>query len=260
MIDLTQDSPISTNVFSKSSLKEDKPMANVRPALSGKQTHKVKVEILSPPPLPTKDRHNDRPSVSFALPTQPQRHPRAETSTPARKQTTEDSKSHNYNISRSWEKSVHNKPTSRGVHQRKVEEKKYEQPEEPIEKIAEIIKQIGETVVHQISRRFDSVRDELHAGHRSILQGTLVHIGKMHEESAIHAANMIQLEEEYALICGNILEGFDDIRENAKNVSGCMKNVVKDHNQQSLSKKFPSKLFDKRTGIPLNARIGSKRV
>ena len=39
-----------------------------------------------------------------------------------------------------------------------------------------------ETVVHQISRRFDSVRDELHTGHRIILQGTLQHLEKMHEE------------------------------------------------------------------------------
>ena len=39
-----------------------------------------------------------------------------------------------------------------------------------------------ETVVHQISRRFDWVRDELHAGHRSILQGTLEHLESMHEE------------------------------------------------------------------------------
>lgn len=36
--------------------------------------------------------------------------------------------------------------------------------------------------MHQISRRFDSVRDELHAGHRSVLQGTLKHLERMHEE------------------------------------------------------------------------------
>lgn len=67
---------------------------------------------------------------------------------------------------------------------------------------------------------------------------------------------MVSLEEEYALRCGNILKGFDDVRESAKNVSCCMKNIVKDGNQQSLSKRFPAKLFEKRTGILLNATIG----
>ncbi|KAF8803558.1 hypothetical protein BYT27DRAFT_7214560 [Phlegmacium glaucopus] len=263
MIDLTQDSPIPPSipnkVFSKSSLKEVKPMANVQPVLPGRQTQKVKVEILSPHPLPMKHRHDDRPSVSFALPIVPQQYPWRETSTPARKQRTNlDSKSHK--IRRSLGKLDHNKATSRGVHQRytKVEEKKYEQAEEPIERIAEIIKQISETVVHQISRRFDSVRDELHAGHRSILQGTLEHLERMHEESVTHVSNMVQLEEEYAMRCGNILKGFDDYRESVKDVSSCMKDIVKDHNQQSLSKKFPLKLFEKRTGILLNAIIGSK--
>jgi len=88
MIDLTQDSPtparIPTKVFPKSSLKEVKPVANVQPTLP---PQKVKVET-SPHPLPTKERH-DRPSVSFALPIQPQRYPWTETSTPARKQRTD---------------------------------------------------------------------------------------------------------------------------------------------------------------------------
>lgn len=39
-----------------------------------------------------------------------------------------------------------------------------------------------ETVARRISCRFDSVRDELHAGQRNLLQGTLVHFEKMHEE------------------------------------------------------------------------------
>lgn len=67
---------------------------------------------------------------------------------------------------------------------------------------------------------------------------------------------MVELEEEYALRCGDILKGFDDIRETAKNVTLSVKNIVKDHNQQSLSKKFPPKLFGKRTAILLDARIG----
>jgi hypothetical protein len=92
MIDLTaQDDPIPAkvpiSVLSKSSLKENKPAANVQPALHGKQTQKVKVEILSPHHLPTKDRHS-RPSVSFALPVEPQRYPWRETSTFAPKQRT----------------------------------------------------------------------------------------------------------------------------------------------------------------------------
>lgn len=92
MIDLTvQDDPIPAripiNVFSKSSLKENKPMANVQLALHEKQTQKVKVEISSLHHLPTKDRYN-RPSVSFALPVELQRYPWPETSTFARKQRT----------------------------------------------------------------------------------------------------------------------------------------------------------------------------
>jgi hypothetical protein len=39
-----------------------------------------------------------------------------------------------------------------------------------------------EIVVRQISRRFDSVRDGVHAGHRSILQSTLHHLERMDEE------------------------------------------------------------------------------
>lgn len=90
MIDLTaEDDPIPVNapisVLSKSSLKENKPRTNAQPALHGKQTQKVKVEILSPHHLPTKDRHS-RPSVSFALPVDPQRYPWPETSTFAQKQ------------------------------------------------------------------------------------------------------------------------------------------------------------------------------
>jgi hypothetical protein len=88
MIDLkAQDDPIPAripiNVFSKSSLKENKPMANVQPALHTQ----VKVEISSPHHLPIKDRHN-RPSVSFALPVESQRYEWPETSTFARKQKT----------------------------------------------------------------------------------------------------------------------------------------------------------------------------
>lgn len=78
--------------------------------------------------------------------------------------------------------------------------------------------------------------------------------------STAHLANMVELEEEYALKCGNILNGFDDIREGSKNLASCVKNIVKEHNKQSLSKKFPLKLFDKRTGILLNATIGSNRL
>ena len=93
MIDLTaQDdlipARIPITVFSKSSLKEDKLVANVQPALHRNQTQKVKVEISLPHHLPTKDRHN-RPSVSFALPVESQRDPWPETSTTsARKQRT----------------------------------------------------------------------------------------------------------------------------------------------------------------------------
>ena len=91
MFDLTtQDDPIPAripiNVFSKSSLKENKTMANVQPALHEKQTQ-VKVEISSPHHLPIKDRHN-RLSVSFALPVESQRYQWPETSTFARKQKT----------------------------------------------------------------------------------------------------------------------------------------------------------------------------
>jgi hypothetical protein len=91
MIDLAQDDPIPAripvNVFSKSSLKENKPVVNVQPALHGKQTQKVKVEISSPHHLPTKNRHN-RPSVSFALPVEPQRYSWPETSTFTQKRRT----------------------------------------------------------------------------------------------------------------------------------------------------------------------------
>lgn len=92
MIDLAaQDDPIPAripiNVFSKSSLKEDKPVANVQPALNEKQTQKVKVEVSLQHLLPTKDRHN-RPSVSFALPVESPRYSWPETSTFARKQRT----------------------------------------------------------------------------------------------------------------------------------------------------------------------------
>ena len=90
MIDLkAQDDPIPAgipiNVFPKSSLKENKLVANVQPALHEKQTQKVKIEISSPHHLPTKDRHN-RPSVSFAMPVESQRYQWPETSTFARKQ------------------------------------------------------------------------------------------------------------------------------------------------------------------------------
>lgn len=78
--------------------------------------------------------------------------------------------------------------------------------------------------------------------------------------STAHLANMVELEEEYALRCGNILKGFDDIRESSKNLASCVKIIVTEHNQQSLGKKFPPKLFDKRTGILLNATIGSNRL
>jgi len=70
---------------------------------------------------------------------------------------------------------------------------------------------------------------------------------------------MVQLEEEYALKCGNILKGFGDYRESAKNVSSCVQTLLKDHNQKSLSKKFPPKLFEKRTGKLLDPTIGFKR-
>lgn len=95
MIDLTtQDDPIPTNrtpidVFSKSILKEDISMANVQPVLPEKQTQKVKVEISLPHPLPTEERNNSRPSVSFASPVESQRYPWTEASTPARKQKTD---------------------------------------------------------------------------------------------------------------------------------------------------------------------------
>ena len=71
---------------------------------------------------------------------------------------------------------------------------------------------------------------------------------------------MVELEEEYALRCGTILKGFDDVRETSKNMASCVKNIVKEHHQQSLSKRFPQNLFDKRTGILLNATIGCNRL
>ena len=82
----------------------------------------------------------------------------------------------------------------------------------------------------------------------------------VHLFSTAHLANMVELEEEYALRCGNILKGFDDIRESSKNLASCVKSIVKEHDQQSLSKKFPPKLFDKRTGMLSNATIGSNRL
>ena len=82
----------------------------------------------------------------------------------------------------------------------------------------------------------------------------------VHLFSTAHLANMVELEEEYALRCGNILKGFDDIRESSKNLACRMNIIAKEHNQQSLSKKFPPKLFDKRTGILLNATIGFNRL
>ena len=117
-----------------------------------------------------------------------------------------------------------------GVHQPrylKVEEKKYEQHEEPIGKIAEVYipstyvlslltlpccidnqpdkrgelsilslffaktYTILEVVVRQISRRFDSVRHDLHTGHQSILQGTLEHLERMHEERFFFALSLL---------------------------------------------------------------------
>ena len=64
---------------------------------------------------------------------------------------------------------------------------------------------------------------------------------------------MVELEEEFALRCGTILKGFDGVRETSKNMASCVKNIVKEHHEQSLSKRFPQNLFDKRTGILLNA-------
>jgi hypothetical protein len=93
MIDLTQDNPMParmpTKAFSKSSLKEDKPVANVQPALPRKQARNVKVELSLPHPLPTEDRRDYRPSVSFALPVELQRYPWTDTSTTARKKRTD---------------------------------------------------------------------------------------------------------------------------------------------------------------------------
>ena len=195
MIDLTtQESPmparISPKVFPKLSLQEDKRVANVQPAL---QTRKVEVEISLPHPLPIKDRHNHRPSVSFTLPVESKRYPRTETSTP--------------------------------THQRRYpKERRYEQPEEPVERIAAVYipsihflflltascyqanrrgelylslspffanYMVLEAIAYLISRRFDSVRDELHAGHLSILQGTLEHLERMHEERFVFTLNRI---------------------------------------------------------------------
>lgn len=155
MIDLTtQENPRASKVFPKSSLKEDKPVANVQPALARKETQKVEVEISLPHPLPTKDRHNHRPSVSFALPVESKRYPWIETSTPTRKQRDSgvflrawlydytdhqnfsDSTRKFHNIRKSWERSDNNKTTSH--QQRYSKERRYEQPEEPIERIAEV--------------------------------------------------------------------------------------------------------------------------
>jgi hypothetical protein len=91
MIDLaTQNNPIPVstpiNVFQKSSLEEDIPVANVQLALPETETQKVKVEISLPHHLPTKDRNIHRPSVSFASPVESQRYPWTETLTSARKQ------------------------------------------------------------------------------------------------------------------------------------------------------------------------------
>jgi hypothetical protein len=85
MIDLTAQD--DSDPIPESSLKEDRPVANVQSALHEKKTPKGEVEISLPHHLPTKDRHN-RPSVSFALPVESQRYPWPETSTFARKQRT----------------------------------------------------------------------------------------------------------------------------------------------------------------------------
>lgn len=63
---------------------------------------------------------------------------------------------------------------------------------------------------------------------------------------------MVELEEEYALKCDDILKGFDEIRERTKNVCCCVDNIVKEHKE---GKKLPPTLFGKRTGILLNATI-----
>ncbi|KAF8874635.1 hypothetical protein CPB84DRAFT_1853541 [Gymnopilus junonius] len=111
-------------------------------------------------------------------------------------------------------------------------------PEVPLQKIVK-------AVIEKVYRRFDDVTEELHTGQRAILEATAGIAKEMCNTSASHFNDMIDLEADYISQREKITRGLHNYLKSTDQVSVCFKDIINQHNNRSLSRKFPAKLFDK---------------
>ncbi|KAJ6499711.1 hypothetical protein C8R47DRAFT_296876 [Mycena vitilis] len=112
-----------------------------------------------------------------------------------------------------------------------------------VEAIVEVLSEIQEVIVENISQRFDHVRKDVRIGRDSILRGAAASLEGMCVESEGHFNNLVDLQEEYAAYHRKIILGIVDMQESAEVMSNTLGQIIQHHDRHSLSKKLPTTMF-----------------
>ncbi|KAF8163000.1 hypothetical protein B0H34DRAFT_856593 [Crassisporium funariophilum] len=225
------------------------------------QERKYEEELSSPSYPSIQQTRDDRLSVSFQVPSSRSRRPLVvEKTMGVRKNPPTVPRSLNKTKHDDWEMTATDNLSRTSLSpqkQRSRKQTRYEQLDEPNERIVDILEQINQIVIDRVTNRFDLVRDELHLGQRTILEGTIQVLDAMHQESKYHMESMVALEAEYATRCTKVQKSLDDFRRSGDNLSQSFKAIVAEHSRQNL-KRFPKSLFPKVPAVLMNPALKFK--
>ncbi|KAJ8517544.1 hypothetical protein ONZ45_g5281 [Pleurotus djamor] len=113
---------------------------------------------------------------------------------------------------------------------------------------------IVNVVVRRVCERFDGVTKEVREGRDLILHEASADLERMRIESVIHFNNVVGLEEEYCASRLNITARLEEVRKAGDRVEGRVREIIREHDRQSLTKKFPASLFA-RPGVSKTSMI-----
>jgi len=113
-----------------------------------------------------------------------------------------------------------------------------------IEDIADVLNQINEAILQQLSGRLEGVSRNVRSGRSSLLAEAVTDLENMRSASVRKFNSLIKLEEEYATFGRNIKSGLADLVKTNQAATEDIRKVIEGHDRGSLIKHMPKSLFN----------------
>ncbi|KAG2020672.1 hypothetical protein CC2G_005980 [Coprinopsis cinerea AmutBmut pab1-1] len=117
--------------------------------------------------------------------------------------------------------------------------------EQANEAVIEALNKIHNELIKAVIGRFDSTSQEARRSKMSILRSAAEHLEVLRIDSARHFNAFVDLEADYAARRKKISDEIESFQKAGNRATNAVKAIIKTHNQNGLSKKFPTSLFPK---------------